>query len=95
MEGPVGPTLVGRAIGAGALVVGSGAHHSLGRLLTGSMSLYCATHATCPVVVVPEHGKPLLSIRDSERGAGSSITRPPSPAANDRNQPAITDLEVV
>jgi hypothetical protein len=34
-------------------VVGTREHVGLGRLLVGSISHYCLTHATCPVVAVP------------------------------------------
>jgi nucleotide-binding universal stress UspA family protein len=35
------------------LVVGTGPHHAMKRLVHGSVSVYCRTHARCPVVVVP------------------------------------------
>jgi nucleotide-binding universal stress UspA family protein len=35
------------------LVVGSAQHGLLRRLITGSVSHYCAGHAVCPVLVVP------------------------------------------
>jgi len=48
-----GPLLTRQAAGADLLVVGTGEHVGLGRLLVGSVSHYCLSHATCPVVAVP------------------------------------------
>ena len=48
-----GPLLTHQAAGADLLVVGTGEHVGLGRLLVGSVSHYCLSHATCPVVAVP------------------------------------------
>ncbi|MGW1195485.1 universal stress protein [Streptomyces sp. NPDC002536] len=39
------------------LVVGSGSHGALHRLLKGSVSRYCLRHCTCPVLVAPPAGK--------------------------------------
>lgn len=51
--GDPGPVLRGQAKDAELLVVGTGEHVGLGRLLVGSVSHQCLTHATCPVVAVP------------------------------------------
>ena len=51
--GDPGPVLRSRAKAADLLVVGTGEHAGLGRLLVGSVSHYCLRHATCPVVAVP------------------------------------------
>jgi nucleotide-binding universal stress UspA family protein len=51
--GDPGPVLRVRAKDADLLVVGTGEHVGLGRLLVGSVSHYCLSHATCPVVAVP------------------------------------------
>ena len=51
--GDPGPVLRSQAKDAGLLVVGTGEHVGLGRLLVGSVSHQCLTHATCPVVAVP------------------------------------------
>lgn len=53
VEGPPGPVLVERARGAALLVVGTGEHVGIRRLVEGSVSHYCLSHATCPVVAVP------------------------------------------
>ncbi|MCC5951518.1 MAG: universal stress protein [Acidimicrobiia bacterium] len=53
----VGPTLVRLAeeMDADVLVVGSEGKNLFQRLLVGSASSYVVRHATCPVLVVPEH----------------------------------------
>ena len=53
VEGPTGPTLVGLAEHADMLVLGTGEHTGLRRLVAGSVSHYCLSHAQCPVVAVP------------------------------------------
>jgi nucleotide-binding universal stress UspA family protein len=47
--------LVNSADRAEMVVVGSRGHGGLASMLVGSVSLYVATHAPCPVVVVPAH----------------------------------------
>jgi nucleotide-binding universal stress UspA family protein len=51
--GDPGPVLREQAKDADLLVVGTGEHVGLGRLLVGSVSHQCLTHAKCPVVAVP------------------------------------------
>jgi nucleotide-binding universal stress UspA family protein len=51
--GPVGRILTQESRGAQLLVVGTGEHVGLGRVLIGSTSHYCLSHASCPVVAVP------------------------------------------
>ncbi|MEU6860371.1 universal stress protein [Glycomyces sp. NPDC046736] len=46
--------LIGAAEGAALLVVGSRGHGGFVGTLVGSVSQYCVSHATCPVVVVRE-----------------------------------------
>lgn len=46
-------TLLEAAKQADLLVVGSRGHGSFASLLLGSVSEHCATHASCPVVIVP------------------------------------------
>jgi nucleotide-binding universal stress UspA family protein len=53
IEGPAAAVLVARSRGAALLVVGTQAHSGLRRLITGSVSHFCLSHATCPVVAVP------------------------------------------
>jgi nucleotide-binding universal stress UspA family protein len=53
VQGPPGPTLVRRAREAALLVVGTGEHAGVRRLVNGSVSHYCLSHAHGPVVAVP------------------------------------------
>jgi nucleotide-binding universal stress UspA family protein len=52
-SGNTGQVLVQQSKDARLLVVGTREHIGLGRLLTGSVSHYCLSHAECPVVGVP------------------------------------------
>lgn len=52
-SGEAGQILVRQSSDARLLVVGTREHVGLGRLLTGSVSHYCLSHAVCPVVAVP------------------------------------------
>jgi nucleotide-binding universal stress UspA family protein len=51
-EGHPAFVLTETAKGAELLVVGSRGHGAFAGMLLGSVSEYCASHATCPVVVV-------------------------------------------
>jgi nucleotide-binding universal stress UspA family protein len=53
VRGEPGPVLVRESTGAQLLVVGTRQHVGLGRLLVSSISHYCLSHATCPLVAVP------------------------------------------
>jgi nucleotide-binding universal stress UspA family protein len=66
--GPAAPALLDASHQAALLVVGSRGHGTAVGLLLGSVSLHCATHASCPVVVVP-----------AEAGPRRSSPSPPSP----------------
>jgi nucleotide-binding universal stress UspA family protein len=52
-SGDAGRVLVRQSRDARLLVVGTREHVGLGRLLNGSVSHYCLSHALCPVVAVP------------------------------------------
>ncbi|MCU4184466.1 universal stress protein [Acidiferrimicrobium sp. IK] len=52
VEGRPAERLLHEAEGAEALVVGSRGHGAFTGMLLGSVSEHCATHASCPVVVV-------------------------------------------
>jgi nucleotide-binding universal stress UspA family protein len=58
-RGKAGRALVDRSRHADLLVVGTGEHVGLGRILLGSTSHYCLSHASCPVVAVPAIDVPL------------------------------------
>lgn len=51
-QGHPAVTLVDAARGADLLVVGSRGHGAFAGMLLGSVSEYCVTHATCPVLVI-------------------------------------------
>ena len=52
-SGDTGHILVEQSQDARLLVVGTREHAGLRRLLSGSVSHYCLSHAACPVVAVP------------------------------------------
>ena len=52
-DGPPAPELVSASAEAQLLVVGTREHVGLGRLISGSVSHYCLTHARCPVAAIP------------------------------------------
>ena len=52
-RGPIGPLLVERSRQAAALVLGTRDHVGIDRLVVGSVSHHCLSHASCPVVAVP------------------------------------------
>jgi len=70
--GPAGAVLVSQAERAQLLIVGTREHTGIGRLLHGSVSHYCLSHASCPVVAIPamRHGA------DSDRRRRSSGQTP-------------------
>lgn len=53
VQGAPGPTLVEASRDAAMLVVGTRVHTGISRVLFGSVSHYCLTHAQCVVVAVP------------------------------------------
>ncbi|GAA3538177.1 hypothetical protein AFL01nite_13110 [Aeromicrobium flavum] len=53
VQGAPGPTLVEASRDAAMLVVGTRVHTGISRVLFGSVSHYCLTHAECVVVAVP------------------------------------------
>ncbi len=48
-----GPLLVRESARSAMLVIGTREHVGFGRILTGSVSHYCLSHARCPIVAVP------------------------------------------
>lgn len=48
-----GPAVVTASHGAALVVVGTREHRGLGRLVYGSVSRYCLSHAKVPVIAVP------------------------------------------
>lgn len=53
VEGQPGPVLVDRSRDAELLVLGTGEHVGLRRVLSGSVGHYCLSHTRCPMVAVP------------------------------------------
>ncbi len=53
VRGEAGRVLVEESRHSRLLVIGSHEHVGLGRVLNGSVSHFCLSHATCPVVAVP------------------------------------------
>ena len=52
-SGKAGPVLVAESFGEALLVVGTREDVGIGRLISGSVSHHCLSHAQCPVVAVP------------------------------------------
>ena len=52
-EGAPGPALVARSAGASLLVLGTREHTGVRRAVLGSVSHYCLSHSSPPVVAVP------------------------------------------
>ena len=68
-QGHAGRVLVDRARNARLLVLGGREHVGLERILVGSASHYCISHAKCPVVVVP--APPAEPVSAQHRGVTS------------------------
>ena len=75
-EGLPGAVLVKRSAQADLLVLGTGEHTGLRRLVTGSVSHYCLSHARSPVVAVPAGALP---------PGHSGSTGPPAMLADSRS----------
>jgi nucleotide-binding universal stress UspA family protein len=65
-----GPALVRRSAEATLLVVGTHEHVGLARLVSGSVSRYCLSHAQCPTVIVPVNNRPVSSEQTERPTAG-------------------------
>jgi len=103
-EGPVGPELVRASAGAALLVVGTHEHVGLERLMDGSVSHYCLSHARCPVAAVPpletsSEAPTTAGDQGTARAAGGEPTGSTSPGAvvigvfnaeQEANQAAVT-----
>jgi nucleotide-binding universal stress UspA family protein len=65
-----GPALVRRSADATLLVVGTHEHVGLARLVSGSVSRYCLSHAQCPTVIVPVYNRAVSSGQTERPTAG-------------------------
>jgi nucleotide-binding universal stress UspA family protein len=57
VKGHAAPVLLGAAVGADLLVVGSRGHGGFADALLGSVGLHCVHHAHCPVLII--RGEPM------------------------------------
>jgi nucleotide-binding universal stress UspA family protein len=74
-QGDVGEVLVRLSANASLLVVGSRAPVPGRPYLYGSVSRYCISHASCPVVTVPESPSPVTApISDSGGRRAADVT---------------------
>jgi nucleotide-binding universal stress UspA family protein len=71
-SGDAGQILVRQSGGARLLVLGTREYVGLGRLLTGSVSHYCLSHASCPVVAVPAASVDRAEVSDTAKLASGT-----------------------
>jgi nucleotide-binding universal stress UspA family protein len=76
LEGPAGPVLVARSHQAALLVVGTQGHSGLRRVVAGSISHYCISHAACPVVAVPGPASGHRHLPGARTSASAAIPGP-------------------
>ncbi|GAB3844093.1 universal stress protein [Dactylosporangium cerinum] len=57
VQGHPAQVLLEAATGADMLVLGSRGHGAFAGMLLGSVSQHCVQHASCPVLVVPQHSE--------------------------------------
>jgi nucleotide-binding universal stress UspA family protein len=85
VSGYAGEVLVRLSKDAQLLVVGTREHVGLDRLLVGSVSHYCLSHAACPVVAVPVSPHDVSGGKAAEEQSGqtpvAAATEPESPTA--------------
>jgi len=65
-----GRALAARSAEATLLVVGTHEHVGLARLVSGSVSRYCLSHAKCPTVIVPVDNRAVASGQLEQPTAG-------------------------
>jgi nucleotide-binding universal stress UspA family protein len=70
VEGRAAQVLIGAAVGADLLVVGSRGHGGFVGLMLGSVTQQCVSHASCPVVVVHS---PKATADDHELGRSPAL----------------------
>ena len=84
-SGDTGQVLVRQSKDARLLVVGTREHVGLGRLLTGSVSHHCLSHAVCPVVAVPAPAA-------GRHREDSEIVAPAATAGTDQDRAAAIEV---
>lgn len=67
-----GPGLVAASRSASLLVLGTREHTGWGRLMNGSVSHYCLSHAHCPVLAVPVERSSTLAGKDEPPTAANT-----------------------
>jgi nucleotide-binding universal stress UspA family protein len=92
VSGYAGEVLVRQSRDAQLLVVGTREHVGLGRLLAGSVSHYCLSHAACPVVAVPASPHDVAVGNAEEEHEQTTATAAPeagSPKGKKRKKSAV------
>jgi len=74
VEGQPGPVLVELSQKADLLVLGTGEHTGVRRLMHGSVSHHCLSHAHGPVVAVPMSALPPADEKPAEAGSRSGTS---------------------
>ena len=74
VEGQPGPVLVERSQQADLLVLGTREHTGVRRLMHGSVSHYCLSHAHGPVVAVPMSALPPADEKSAEAGSRAGVS---------------------
>ncbi|HEY6686463.1 MAG TPA: universal stress protein [Propionibacteriaceae bacterium] len=68
-----GPALVRRSAEATLLVVGTHEHVGLARLVSGSVSRYCLSHAQCPIVIMPVDNRAVFGAYGATVGGDAGL----------------------
>jgi nucleotide-binding universal stress UspA family protein len=95
VEGPAAAELLRRSHGADLVVVGSRGRGAVRSALLGSVALHCATHASCPMVVVHPAAEPAGAPRVVVGLDGSDAARAAVAAAVDEAARLGAELHVV
>ena len=67
--GVPGPVLVQQSEQSRLLAIGTGGHVGVQRLLVGSVSHYCLSHAWCPVAAIPVNSPQIVADHSGTVGA--------------------------
>ncbi len=69
-----GPLLVRESAHSVMLVIGTREHVGFGRIMMGSVSHYCLSHARCPIVAVPSTGARRTDEAEPAHAAGANVS---------------------